>query len=449
VTQSTSPGHLIVIDGTTNGIVGTVTVGNDPRGIAANFLIGEVYVANFGGNTVSVVSTASNAVIATVPVGNAPSAPTSNDILRKLYVTNSNDDTVSDIDENTHAVVHTIAVGHTPITPAIDGLHGKVYVNNVADKTVSVIDSATDAIIATVPTGQGQSGANNAIANFVTVSASYRRAYLPNAVDGTVTIIDTDADSVTNTVAVGAKPVDAIVDANGGNVYVVNQGGNSVSILDAGQEKVIDTLAVGASPWRIVDGLNHILVLNQAGASPDSVTIAAEEDTLAETAIASEFYDVAFDHYFQTADEVETRLLLDGLFADTWHRTFQFERVWTAPGAGRLPVCRFFSTAFGAKSSHFYTPYAAECQMLQADPAHVWQLEGAAVFYLALPDANGSCAVGTVPLYRVYNGGMGGAPNHRYTMSSFVRSQMVNLHWIAEGSGPDIVFACIPTLRNG
>ena len=449
VTQSTSPGHVSVIDGTTNGIVASIAVGDDPRGIAANFLIGEVYVTNLAGNTVSVISTATNTVVATIAVGNGPSAPTSNDILKKLYVTNDNDDTVSAIDELTHAVVRTIAVGHTPITPTIDPVHRKVYVNNVADKTVSVIDSATDTVIATIASGQGQSGASNATANFITVSASYHRAYLPNAVDGTVTIIDTDADVVTSTVPVGAKPVDAIVDANGGNVYVVNQGSNSVSILDAGHEAVVDALGVGTAPWRIVDGLDDILVLNQNGAAADSVTIAGEENTLADTAIATEFYEAAFDHYFQTAGEVETRLLNDGLFADDWQRTLQFERVWTAPGPGRVPVCRFFSTAFGAKSSHFYTPYAAECQMRQNDPAHVWQLESPAAFYLQLPDGAGNCAATTVPFYRVYNGGMGGAPNHRYTMNRLTRDQMVGLGWVAEGSGPDIVFACIPSLRFG
>jgi len=232
-------------------------------------------------------------------------------------------------------------------------------------------------------------------------------------------------------------------------VYGVNQGSNSVSSLDAGHETLIDTLAVGPAPWRIVDSLNHLLVLNQNGAAADTVTIAEEEDTLADTAIATEFYEAAFDHYFQTAGAVETRLLADGLFADDWHRTFEFERVWTAPGGARLPVCRFFSTAFGAKSSHFYTPYQAECQMVQTDPAHVWQLEAAAVFYLALPDANGNCAAGTVPLYRNYNNGMGGAPNHRYTMDRAVRDRMVAAGWTSEGSGPDVVFACIPTLRFG
>jgi YVTN family beta-propeller protein len=246
-------------------------------------------------------------------------------------------------------------------------------------------------------------------------------------------------------------PLDAIVDPNGGDVYVVNQGSNSVSILNAATETVIDTLGVGGAPWRMIDGLDHIFVLNTNGANADSVTIAAEENTLASTAIATEFYEANFNHYFHSDDEVETRLLVDGIFGDGWHRTFEFFRVWTSAAPGRVPVCRFFSAAFGALSSHFYTPYANECMMLQTDPmlSAVWQLETTALYYLQLTDANGNCPVGTAPLYRVYNNGMGGAPNHRYTGDRAVRDAMLALGWIPEGSGPDIIFACTPTLLNG
>jgi YVTN family beta-propeller protein len=446
--NDTAPGTVTVINAATNAIVATIPVGNNPRGIDSNFFIGEVYVNNNGSNSVSVINATTNVVVATIPVGTAPGTPTSNSILDKLYVPSFTDNTVSVIDEHTHVVTKIIPVGKGPILAAVDAQHGKVYVNNATDKTVSVINSTSDTVTATIPSGAGGTGAT---ANFAVVSGVYHRVYLPNAVDNTLTIINTDTDTVTHTTAVGMTPVDAFVDANGGNVYVVNQGSNSVSILSAATETVIDTLPVGNAPWRAVDGLNHVFVLNTNGSSTDSVTVSAEENTLANTAIATEFYEAAFDHYFHTADEVETRLLVDGVFGDAWHRTFDFWRVWTAPATGRTAVCRFFSTAFGAKSSHFYTPYASECQSLQTNPAlsSVWQLESTAVFYLMLPDANGNCPSNTAPLYRVYNNGMGGAPNHRYMADRAIRAQMMQLGWVPEGSGPDIIFACTPTLLNG
>jgi hypothetical protein len=63
-----------------------------------------------------------------------------------------------------------------------------------------------------------------------------------------------------------------------------------------------------------------------------------------------------------------------------------------------------------------------------------WQFEGD-VFYSPLPDANGECAAGTVPVYRLYNNGLGGAPNHRFTTSQAVRAQLLASGYIAEGTG--------------
>ena len=106
-----------------------------------------------------------------------------------------------------------------------------------------------------------------------------------------------------------------------------------MSILSAGTETVIDSLsASGVLRGASVDGLNHIFVLNTNGNAVDSVTISAEENTLANTAIATEFYEANFNHYFHSDDEVETRLLVDGIFGDAWHRTFEFFRVWTSTG---------------------------------------------------------------------------------------------------------------------
>jgi len=56
---------------------------------------------------------------------------------------------------------------------------------------------------------------------------------------------------------------------------------------------------------------------------------------------------------------------------------------------------------------------------------------------MMLPDAAGNCRGGTVPLYRLYNDGKTGAPNHRYTTSLAVRAEMVAQGWIPEGSGND------------
>ena len=64
-------------------------------------------------------------------------------------------------------------------------------------------------------------------------------------------------------------------------------------------------------------------------------------------------------------------------------------------------------------------------------------------------DVNGNCPAGTAPLFRLYNNGTGGAPNHRLTGDIATRNLMILQGWIPEGNGPLIIFACTPTLLLG
>ena len=53
VSNENSPGTVTVIDGTTNTVVKTIPVGNAPRGLGSNFLIGRLYVSNTASNTIN------------------------------------------------------------------------------------------------------------------------------------------------------------------------------------------------------------------------------------------------------------------------------------------------------------------------------------------------------------------------------------------------------------
>lgn len=149
------------------------------------------------------------------------------------------------------------------------------------------------------------------------------------------------------------------------------------------------------------------------------------------TARAIEYYNPSLEHYFITgiADEIAK---LDAGIIKGWQRTGESFNVYPAAAEGRVAVCRFFSTSFGDKSSHFYAPRGLGCEAVLQNPA--WIFEGD-VFYTYLPDAAGQCPVANVPVYRLYNNGQGGAPNHRFTTNEAVRLEMLTDGYVAEGSG--------------
>jgi hypothetical protein len=161
--------------------------------------------------------------------------------------------------------------------------------------------------------------------------------------------------------------------------------------------------------------------------------------------LAIEYHHAAWDHYFVTAIPAEIAALDNGTFAG-WARTGLSFNVYATTGApdNAATVYRFFSTSFAPKSSHFYTANFSEYQALLLNPN--WQVEGP-VFNVPVPAADGTCAAGTIPVYRLYNNGQGAAPNHRFTTDLSIRntmiSQPVGKAWIAEGMGIGVGF-CSP-----
>jgi hypothetical protein len=155
---------------------------------------------------------------------------------------------------------------------------------------------------------------------------------------------------------------------------------------------------------------------------------------------AVEYFHAGFGHYFITASPQEVTALDAGTPAG-WTRTGEAFGVLASGTPGAAGVCRFWSGGnFAPKSSHFYTPYAAECAQVGSSP--VWTFEGE-VFALTLANAAGGCGSGDLPLYRLYNDGRGGAPNHRYTTSPAIRAQMLAQGWVAEGTGIGVI-GCVP-----
>lgn len=148
---------------------------------------------------------------------------------------------------------------------------------------------------------------------------------------------------------------------------------------------------------------------------------------------AVEYYHAAFDHYFTTSIADEITKLDNGTFAG-WVRTGQSFNVYPAAGApaSAVPVCRYFSTTFAPKSSHFYSALANECDGLLSNPN--WQLEGY-VFNVLLPAGDGSCPAAYAPVYRLYNNAQGAAPNHRFTTDLVIRSEMLVRGFAPEGNG--------------
>ena len=174
-------------------------------------------------------------------------------------------------------------------------------------------------------------------------------------------------------------------------------------------------------------GTSPPLDVERRGSAGLSITgrVAADEPV-----VVVEYFHAGFGHYFITADPDEIAGLDAGAYGGAFARTGQQFYARNGPVSGTADVCRFFTTAFAPKSSHFYTADPVECAGVKQNPN--WQYEKIA-FYIPVP-AGGACDAGLIPVYRMYNDGMGGAPNHRFVTSVAIYNTFTTTQgWVGEG----------------
>jgi hypothetical protein len=239
----------------------------------------------------------------------------------------------------------------------------------------------------------------------------------------------------------------AVLGCDAGNCHGVNPLENLRSVLNgAGSPSTIEFASVTRTE------MNHLyatFISDQTAAQDIAAWLQATVSTAPPPPVAPtgptttvvEYVHAGFGHYFVTGIAGEIAALDAGQVAG-WARTGKTFKAYVGAEAGLAIVCRFFTVAFAPKSSHFYTPLATECAGLRSDSAP-WQYEGDA-FYVPLVDSAGACPAGTKPVFRLYNNGQGGAPNHRYTNDTSVRTTMMASGWVPEGFGAQGVAFCAP-----
>jgi YVTN family beta-propeller protein len=200
-------GKLIVMNGTTDTIIGSVRVASLPSSVAVDESNGDAYVTNWGSDNVSVIQSATNIVLDSITVGSEPDAMAYDSSDGYLYVANNESNNVTVIDGASNAVIGSIPVGCSPDAVAIDSENGDVFVANACSNNVTVINSATDAAVGAVAVGSdpdaiafdpaneqvfvANAGSNNVTvfpARLVTYSVTFTESGMPTAAGGGVAL---------------------------------------------------------------------------------------------------------------------------------------------------------------------------------------------------------------------------------------------------------------------
>ena len=340
-----SVGTVTVIDGTTNNPI-SVNVGAAPHSAAVNPATNMIYVANFCGNdvtcttlsgTVSVIDGASNTVVATVTVGSGPSYAAVNSATNKIYVANicGNDVTCSTysgtvtVIDGTTLTTATINVGADPYAPVVNAITNKIYVPNGCGTdptcgiphsggTVTVIDGATNNPVS-VNVGVWPWGLDvNAITNKIYVANHCGDD--PNcASTATMTVIDGATLATTEVAIGGSHPRALAVNSVTNKIYVPSlcngdpscQGEpiGTVSVVDGGT-LTYTSVPAGERPYAMAlnSVTNKIYVANGCGNDPSCGTYSGTLTVVDGVTLATETLNVGAYPYAAAANSETNRI---------------------------------------------------------------------------------------------------------------------------------------------
>lgn len=341
----------------------TAPVGSAPSGVAVDTTTHTVYVANQGDNTLSVlnaaqcsasVTTGCASPSATVHVGDGPTGVAIDQATDSVYVANNGGDTVSVIDgatcnatdqEGCGGTPATLTVGNGPFAIGIDPTTDSIYVtdNGAVSKgtihstssvgdTVSVIDGTTcNASVqsgcgqtpGTVSVGAGPLGIGvNPTTDSIYVANTGREGGAVSALGHTVSLIDGATCNGTHqagcgraaaTVTVGVAPFGVAVDQSTNKIYVANNTGGdssaSLSVINGTSCDATETSGCAALPPELpgpgyaphgiaLDPTNHVLYATSFyGASVSAIDVASAKGARSTPffAVGSSPQDLAVD----------------------------------------------------------------------------------------------------------------------------------------------------------
>lgn len=155
--------QLMVIDGSKNAVVAEVTIGCNgpcgnastgvPNSVEVNPSTDMVYVVANGVNSLYAVNGSTNNVVGSVSVGTYPDGVTVDPVSNTVYVSNLLNNTVSIVNASKMEVVSTVRVGSQPADLAFIPILGDVFVVNQGNDTVSVIGALTNSLLGNVRVG--------------------------------------------------------------------------------------------------------------------------------------------------------------------------------------------------------------------------------------------------------------------------------------------------------
>jgi YVTN family beta-propeller protein len=258
-------GDISVIDGSTNQVTATWTVGKRPRGLAAAPDGKRVYVALSGSPTagpgvdekslppadksadgIAVVDLARRKVERVLSGVSDPEQLAVSPDGSRLFVASEDTGDAVILRSSDGKLLKKAPVGGEPEGVGVSASAQLLGVTSEEADTVALLGLKEAQMIATVAVGKRPRD--------LAFSPDGKRLFVPGETDASLTVIDVSAHKVTDTLHVaspGARPKGVVMSPDGTHLFVTTGRGGHVDVLDTNTLKFIASIPVGSRPWGI------------------------------------------------------------------------------------------------------------------------------------------------------------------------------------------------------
>jgi len=256
-------GAVTIVDGYGDSIITTISLGSDySRGLVYNPKNNTIFCALQNSCLDFVINGTTNSVIDTVSIGLQVFHQAYNSQENKIYCAAFTTQTITVIDGATNQVIKTLNVSYGPYSLTYNPIDNKVYCGHLYTGLIRIIDGKGDSTITTVSVGgEPMSLLHNPITDRIYCGKYQAGNY--------ISVLDGVSNSLTQNITTGNPYHTLCLNNIYNKIYCSNKGGNTVSVISSGNARPIlahipDTVAVVSGSVKM-----DTLFLNIRATDPD------------------------------------------------------------------------------------------------------------------------------------------------------------------------------------
>ena len=253
--------NVTVISGATNQIVATINVTSAPLGATYDPANHDIYVSGNGANNVTVISGSNNSIITNISVGIEPEVPTYDPANGDLYVADNGEDNITIIDGSTNTVLGNVTVGNSPVSVTYVSGNGDLYVANEGSSNLSVVNGTSNQVVAAIFTGGFSEPYPPAY------DSANGNLYVPDLDGDGIEVVSTHSNSLLTEIFLQEEPAEEspvqtppLYDSLDGDIYVGLESTDNLTVISGTTNTIVQNITVANQPTTpVIDPLDGYL----------------------------------------------------------------------------------------------------------------------------------------------------------------------------------------------